>query len=115
MLTENSKQKTDRKKNEKRRRFKSRKENGIATIWLDHRTEKMNVVSPDMMGCFTEVFHEIKTDNEVKGVVIISAKKDFIAGADIKAFAIEKKGDFKPIAAKGHAGLRELKQEISRW
>lgn len=84
------------------------KKNGIATIWLDHQIEKMNVVSPDMMGVLDEVFHEIKTDNEIKGAVIISAKKDFIAGADIKAFAIEKKGDFKPIAAKGHAGLREL-------
>ncbi|MCB9256599.1 MAG: enoyl-CoA hydratase/isomerase family protein [Chitinophagales bacterium] len=84
------------------------KENGIATIWLDHQIEKMNVVSPEMMGVLDEVFHEIKTDDAIKGVVIISAKKDFIAGADIKAFAIEKKGDFRPIQAKGHQGLLEL-------
>lgn len=84
------------------------KKNGIATIWLDHQIEKMNVVSPDMMGILDEVFHEIKTDNEIKGVIITSGKKDFIAGADIKAFAIEKKGDFKPIAQKGHQGLAEL-------
>lgn len=84
------------------------KKDGIATIWLDHQIEKMNVVSPNMMGVLDEVFNEIKTDDKIKGAVIISAKKDFIAGADIKAFSIEKKGDFKPIAAKGHAGLREL-------
>ena len=86
------------------------KNNGIATIWLDHQIEKMNVVSPEMMGILDEVFEEIKTSADIKGVVIISAKKDFIAGADIKAFAIEKKGDFRPIQAKGHAGLLELEK-----
>ena len=73
------------------------KNNGIATIWLDHQIEKMNVVSPEMMGVLDEVFEEIKTSDDIKGVIIMSAKKDFIAGADIKAFAIEKKGDFRPI------------------
>ncbi len=84
------------------------KNNGIATIWLDHQIEKMNVVSPEMMGVLDEVFEEIKTSDDIKGVIIMSAKKDFIAGADIKAFAIEKKGDFRPIQSKGHAGLLEL-------
>ena len=55
------------------------KKNGIATIWLDHRLEKMNVVSPEMMGVLDDVFEEIKTDDEIKGVIITSAKKDFIA------------------------------------
>jgi 3-hydroxyacyl-CoA dehydrogenase/enoyl-CoA hydratase/3-hydroxybutyryl-CoA epimerase len=84
------------------------KNNGIATIWLDHQIEKMNVVSPEMMGVLDEVFEEIKTSDDIKGVIIMSAKKDFIAGADIKAFSIEKKGDFRPIQAKGHTGLLEL-------
>lgn len=86
------------------------KNNEIATIWLDHKIEKMNIVSPEMMGILDEVFHEIKTSDDIKGVVIISAKKDFIAGADIKAFQIEKKGDFRPIQSKGHQGLLELEQ-----
>lgn len=86
------------------------KNNGIATIWLDHKIEKMNIVSPDMMGLLDEVFHEIKTSDDIKGVVIISGKKDFIAGADIKAFQIEKKGDFRPIQSKGHQGLLDLEQ-----
>ncbi|MGB1017964.1 MAG: 3-hydroxyacyl-CoA dehydrogenase NAD-binding domain-containing protein [Chitinophagales bacterium] len=85
-------------------------QNGIATLWLDHQIEKMNVVSPDMMGVLDGVFEEIKTNDAIKGVVIISAKKDFIAGADIKAFNIKKKGDFRPIQEKGHQGLLELEQ-----
>lgn len=64
-----------------------------------------------MMAVLDGVFEEIKTDNEIKGVIITSAKKDFIAGADIKAFAIEKKGDFRPIQAKGHKGLAELEAQ----
>lgn len=87
------------------------KNKGIATIWLDHQIEKMNVVSPDMMAVLDDVFEEITTDNDIKGVVIISAKKDFIAGADIKAFAIEKKGDFRPIQEKGHQGLANLEKQ----
>ena len=67
------------------------KENGIATLWLDHQEEKMNVVSPDMMEALESVFVELETDDSIQGAVIISAKKDFIAGADIKSFAIEKK------------------------
>lgn len=86
------------------------KSDGIATIWLDHQIEKMNVVSPDMMDILDEVFNEIKTDNAIKGAIIISAKKDFIAGADIKAFNIEKTGDFRPIQERGHKGLLQLEQ-----
>ena len=84
------------------------KENGIATLWLDHQEEKMNVVSPDMMEALESVFVELETDDSIQGAVIISAKKDFIAGADIKSFAIEKKGDFEPIQRRGHAGLARL-------
>lgn len=85
-------------------------EQGIATIWLDLKNEKMNVVSPDMMDVLDDVFNEIVTDNSIKGVVITSAKKDFMGGADIKAFNIEKKGDFRPIQARGHEGLEKLEK-----
>lgn len=85
-------------------------QNGIATIWLDHQFEKMNVVSPDVMGVLDEVFDKLKNDDAIKGAVIISAKKDFIAGADIKSFNIKKKGDFRPIQAKGHQGLLDLEK-----
>ncbi len=42
--------------------------------------------------------------------MIISKKNNFIAGADIKSFAIEKKGDFRPVQAKGHASLDRLEK-----
>ena len=86
------------------------KKDGIATIWLDVKHEKMNVISPSLMKILGEVFDDLNKDDEVKGVVIISGKKDFLAGADIKSFAIEKPGDFRPIQAKGLEMLEDLEK-----
>lgn len=83
---------------------------GTAILWLDHQKERMNIVSPDTMQNFRDVFEMIEEDDSVLSVVIISRKKDFIAGADIKAFAIEKEGDFRPIQAEGHAMLDRMEQ-----
>src|ERR1700741_5392084 len=80
------------------------KQNGVATVWLDQKGEKINKVSPDMVGLFESVFDQLEKDPEVKAVVLISKKKDFIAGADIEMFKrVKKAGDFSPIARKGHA------------
>lgn len=78
---------------------------GIATIWLDIQGEKMNIVSPQLIDAFDEIFKDLIQDNTVKGIVLISGKKDFIAGADIKAFKADKKGDFLPTVKKGHTSL----------
>ena len=67
---------------------------GICTFWLDHQLESQNVVSPDIIDILDQVFLEFENNPEAKAGVIISRKSNFIAGADIKSFAIEKKGDF---------------------
>jgi 3-hydroxyacyl-CoA dehydrogenase / enoyl-CoA hydratase / 3-hydroxybutyryl-CoA epimerase len=82
--------------------FKIEKSNGISTIWLDFKNEKMNIVSPTLVDQFETIFNSINKDDSIKGAIIISAKPDFIAGADIKAFKAEKVGDFQPISKKGH-------------
>jgi len=68
----------------------------------------MNVVSPDVIKIFGEIFEQMENDTEVKAVIFISGKKDFMAGADIKSFAIEKKGDFRPIQKAGHDTLNKI-------
>jgi 3-hydroxyacyl-CoA dehydrogenase/enoyl-CoA hydratase/3-hydroxybutyryl-CoA epimerase len=82
--------------------FRIDKKDGIATITLHIKHESMNVVSPDMIKFFNEVFDELKNDSSIKAGVIISDRKDFIAGADIKAFKADKKGDFMPVLERGH-------------
>lgn len=84
------------------------KEDGIATLWLDNKKEKMNVVSPSVIDIFGQIFEQMENDQEVKAVIFISGKKDFMAGADIKSFAIEQKGDFRPIQKAGHETLNKI-------
>ena len=81
---------------------------GIATIWIDSQKDKMNIVSPSLIGDFENVFKEIETNDGIIGAILISAKKDFIAGADIKSFKGEKVGDFQPFSRKGHELLQKI-------
>ena len=88
--------------------FRLEIEKGIATIWIDSQKDKMNIVSPSLIGDFENVFNEIENNKDVIGAVLISAKKDFIAGADIKSFKGEKVGDFQPFSRKGHELLQKI-------
>jgi 3-hydroxyacyl-CoA dehydrogenase/enoyl-CoA hydratase/3-hydroxybutyryl-CoA epimerase len=88
--------------------FRIEIEKGIATIWIDSQKDKMNIVSPSLIGDFENVFNEIENNKDVIGAVLISAKKDFIAGADIKSFKGEKVGDFQSFSRKGHELLQKI-------
>ncbi|MDG2343531.1 MAG: 3-hydroxyacyl-CoA dehydrogenase NAD-binding domain-containing protein [Flavobacteriales bacterium] len=90
--------------------FRLEVENGIATIWIDSKKDKMNIVYPTLMGDFDQIFNEIATNQNIKGAILISAKKDFIAGADIKSFTGEKVGDFQPTSRQGHKMLDQIQQ-----
>ena len=82
--------------------------NGIAICTIDNKKESMNVVSPAVIGLFDELNNKIQGDDSIKAVVFISGKPDFMAGADIKSFQIEKEGDFRPFQAKGHQSLFDI-------
>ncbi|MBL4586913.1 MAG: enoyl-CoA hydratase/isomerase family protein [Flavobacteriales bacterium] len=87
------------------------KRNGIAIIWLDEQNSKINKIGPDMIDTFNPMMDELESDSEVKAAVLISRKKDFIAGADIEAFAnVKKEGDWQPIAKKGHEILGRIEK-----
>ena len=81
---------------------------GIATFWLDHKKASQNVVSPKVIEILEEVFDQIENDARIEAAVIISRKNNFIAGADIKSFEIEKEGEFRPIQVRGHKSLNRL-------
>lgn len=85
------------------------KQDGFAIVWLDQKGEKVNKISADMVGTFEGLMEDIENDPEVKAVIMISKKKDFIAGADIEGFQkVEKEGDFKPFTRKGHEILARI-------
>ena len=41
--------------------FKLEIEKGIATIWIDSQKDKMNIVSPSLIGDFEKVLLKLKT------------------------------------------------------
>lgn len=83
--------------------------NGVCTIWMDQKNEKINKVGTDLIGLFEDIFKELNADDSIKAFVLSSKKKDFIAGADIEMFQkVKQKGDFEPFTRKGHQILNDL-------
>lgn len=82
---------------------------GIATVWLDQQNSSINKLSPDLISTFERMFDDLDKNSAVKAVVLISRKKDFIAGADLDAIVpITQPSEWTPIARKGHAILNKL-------
>lgn len=90
--------------------FRIEKKDGIATVWIHVKQEKVNVISPDLINFFDDVFTDLANDSSIKAGILMSDRPDFIAGADIKAFKAEQKGDFLPTLIKGHNSLNALEQ-----
>lgn len=58
--------------------------NGILTVVIDMPGRSMNVVNGEMTVPLKEVIECIVTDAAVKGAVLTSGKRDFVAGGDIE-------------------------------
>jgi 3-hydroxyacyl-CoA dehydrogenase/enoyl-CoA hydratase/3-hydroxybutyryl-CoA epimerase len=57
---------------------------GFAILTLNNADETMNVVSDAFIADMEEATRTIAADPEIKGVILTSAKKAFMAGADLK-------------------------------
>jgi 3-hydroxyacyl-CoA dehydrogenase/enoyl-CoA hydratase/3-hydroxybutyryl-CoA epimerase len=57
---------------------------GIALLTIDLPGKSMNVLTPELMADLESRVAEAAVDDAVRGVVLTSGKKAFIAGADIK-------------------------------
>ncbi len=56
---------------------------GIAVITWNMAKKPMNVLNEESIGAFFAAVEKAVADDAVKGVVVASAKKDFVAGADL--------------------------------
>ncbi len=56
---------------------------GIATLLIQMDNVPMNVINEGFARAFHEAFENVATNNEVKGIIITSGKKEFMAGADL--------------------------------
>jgi 3-hydroxyacyl-CoA dehydrogenase/enoyl-CoA hydratase/3-hydroxybutyryl-CoA epimerase len=59
---------------------------GVATVLLDRQGEAINTLGPAIFDDFTTIIDRLESDDSIKAVVLGSAKKDFLVGADIRWF-----------------------------
>lgn len=60
------------------------KQDSVAIVWLDQPGEKVNTISTSLVQEFKSLLDTLENDDEVKGIVLSSRKRDtFIAGADL--------------------------------
>ncbi|MCX7176838.1 MAG: 3-hydroxyacyl-CoA dehydrogenase, partial [Proteobacteria bacterium] len=57
---------------------------GIVTLEWDYPGKPQNILNPDSMGAFADAVRQALADPVVKGILVASAKKDFIAGGDLE-------------------------------
>jgi len=85
--------------------------NGIAVIWLDQKNSPVNKIAPSMIDECALLVAQLEANSEVRGIVLISRKKDFIAGADLDAvYAVSQLGEWMPTARRGHALLHHIER-----
>lgn len=82
----------------------------VLILSLDKPGEKVNTLDEAMMEQFFALLEEVDSNEHIKGVVLISRKKDnFIAGADIEMFkAKETAEEMKQLSLDGHQILNRI-------
>jgi enoyl-CoA hydratase / 3-hydroxyacyl-CoA dehydrogenase len=89
---------------------KLEKRGDVAIAWLAN--PPMNAISPQVIQDLKKVWDEVKSDGELKAMVIYSSLPViFSAGADIKAFTSMDEAGGAELINTGHAVLRELGQD----
>ena len=88
----------------------TRREDGIAVLTMDVPGESMNTLRAEFGPEIQDMLTEIKNDSQIKGLVLVSGKKDsFVAGADISMLdACGTAKDAKKISSDGHVVFNEL-------
>ncbi|HTK42836.1 MAG TPA: fatty acid oxidation complex subunit alpha FadJ [Gemmatimonadales bacterium] len=90
--------------------FSTKTENGIATVTLDRPDQPVNTLSADMVAEWEQLMEQLRAEDDVRAVVLISGKSDtFIAGADIDQFTrLGSKADAEALSAKGQEMMQRI-------
>jgi len=60
---------------------------GIATVEFDYPDKSQNILNARSLGAYADAMQKALADPAVKGIVVASAKRDFIAGGDLAELA----------------------------
>jgi 3-hydroxyacyl-CoA dehydrogenase/enoyl-CoA hydratase/3-hydroxybutyryl-CoA epimerase len=86
---------------------------GIATLTIDVPGKPVNVLTPEFHADLESAVDRITVDAAIKGVVITSAKRDFMAGADLKELVtVHDRGVSAAEAAAFSGGLNKLYRRL---
>ncbi len=85
---------------------------GIAILTIDLPGKSMNVLAPEFMQDLETLTDRVSSDDAVKGAVLTSGKKSFIAGADIKELVTVHDRGLSPSEAAGFS--RELNRQLRK-
>lgn len=87
-----------------------KQESGVAHLIMDVKGDTMNTLKSEFGDEISQVLSEIKSDTSLKGIVLLSGKKDsFVAGADVNMLAgCTSREEVLEIALQGHAIFDQL-------
>ncbi|HEX6957615.1 MAG TPA: 3-hydroxyacyl-CoA dehydrogenase NAD-binding domain-containing protein [Ferrovibrio sp.] len=85
---------------------------GVATITWNMADRPMNVMNGESLAAFRDAVYRAIQDKAVKGVIITSAKSDFVAGADLVNLLKESKDAAK--ALQNSFALQKLFRDIEK-
>ncbi|MEX0995142.1 MAG: fatty acid oxidation complex subunit alpha FadJ [Balneolaceae bacterium] len=86
------------------------KKGNVAVVTLNDPDETVNKLNEDFMDYFAGFLEDLKSDNSLRGAILISGKKDnFIAGADINMFKSRStEEEFQELSRAGHEILLQI-------
>lgn len=83
--------------------------NEVAVVWLNQKDSKVNLIAPSLFGECERLLIALQKNENIKGIVFISKKKDFVAGADLKAiYKTNKAGVWTRHCQKAHQLLNTI-------
>lgn len=85
----------------------------IVTITMDMPQRSANVINAEFNAALAETFARLKAETELTGVIITSAKKTFLAGADLEPM-LEVRGS-GGIVSGNPAGQAHLSRHGNVW
>ena len=81
----------------------------IVTFTIDMPDRKQNIINREFGEAMLEVLERLEAEQDLAGVIVTSAKKDFVAGADIDMlYAMDDPAEAFDALEKLKAGLRRL-------
>lgn len=83
---------------------------GIATIYINQIHEPANLFSAGFMQAYFEVSQRAIADEQVRGVIVTSSRRVFMAGGDLRMLAkpIDDPAAFYNTIIRGHSGMRAI-------